>query len=43
MRALLLAIARRWAPASPGETEQQWLARRYPHLVPAAFWTDGTF
>lgn len=42
LAAIARALYERWRPARRGETEHQWLARRYPHLTTPAPWTDGT-
>lgn len=41
MTALLRALIE-WARRVENETPEQYMARRFPHLVPPLPWTDGT-
>lgn len=41
MTAILRALVE-WLRQIEGETPEQYMARKYPHLAPPLPWTDGT-
>lgn len=42
MRLVLRGMWQQFRPQRRGETPEQYMARRYPHLTPPLPWTDGT-